>query len=592
MNNPKTSSSKRKRDMIDVDKATASVDTAGIRNQTLTHKKAKKAKKTAAVNHELANTVSDMRAAYLEEFGNRTLYIISDPFPANSNDTDSAATPEVRAGLKARLVDGITWEACKSAYNSNGGKAITFAGVEKQVKLHGWKWFDEQNVVVPWTLRGPSDRKRLKNLGLGQNYFPTLVAKILSSTPTVHQPVPKAKEPTPINPNIVSKNSSEQKETTSEQHLEKETTLTPDRETLEQTASNLATDEQQPPDDDSKQDYVEDKVDSAPLLIRDRIRITHNLFGSNVVEVKLDDASHWATLRALEKYCDAYSGRSSSNEDQVVDFGRKRISPVIARAFFHAISPFPQSKLSTHDVIPDPEMSLHHEDVALVILPDDPKPKEIECNFDACAEMYRLARMLKSPVVKDMVADRIMEIYLEYCKQLEEDDDKQNLDFPVRFANSLKMNEDLPILRLLVDIALDHSRRGHDLPDGLATHVMRLLVGRSSGWGDKMHMLHNQNPTALCNEYHGHDRLCHKAFDARYTTERLIHDIFKRIRRDACLEAAEEFDMEEKQDEDDDSPKMALDIYKMLLWSRDNEEQVVLFMLEYERLAANGLLRD
>lgn len=101
-----------------------------------------------------------------------------------------------------------------------------------------------------------------------------------------------------------------------------------------------------------------------------------------------------------------------------------------------------------------------------------------------------------------------------------------------------------------------------------------------------MHILHNQNPTVLCNEYHGRDRLCHKAFDARYTTERLIHDIFKRIRRDTCLEAAEEFDMEEKQDEDDDSPKMALDIYKMLLWSHDNEEQVALFMLEYERLAA------
>ncbi|KAH8643523.1 hypothetical protein IG631_00986 [Alternaria alternata] len=325
---------------------------------------------------------------------------------------------------------------------------------------------------------------------------------------------------------------------------------------------------------------------TSSLLIRDRIRTTHNLFGSNVVEVKLDGASHWATLRALEKYCGAYSERSSNNEDQGVDFGRKRISPMIARAFFQAISPFPRSELPTHDVILDPEMSLHHEDVALVILPDDPKPKEIEWNFDACAEMYRLARMLKSPVVKDMVADRILEIHLEYCKQLEEDDDKQNLDFPIRFANSLKMNEDLPILRLLVDIALDHSRRGHDLPGGLATHVMRLLIGRSSGWGGKMHMLHNQNPTALCNEYHGHDRLCHKALDARYTTERLIHDIFKRIRRDTCLEAAEEFDMEKKQDEDDDSPKMALDIYKMLLWSRDNEEQVALFMLEYERLAA------
>jgi hypothetical protein len=46
--------------------------------------------------------------------------------------------------------------------------------------------------------------------------------------------------------------------------LEKEITLTPDRETLEQTASNLATDEQQPPDDDSKQDHVKDKEDSAP----------------------------------------------------------------------------------------------------------------------------------------------------------------------------------------------------------------------------------------------------------------------------------------------------------------------------------------
>ena len=30
-----------------------------------------------------------------------------------------------------------------------------FAGVEKQVKRHVWKWFAEQNVVVPWMVIGP-----------------------------------------------------------------------------------------------------------------------------------------------------------------------------------------------------------------------------------------------------------------------------------------------------------------------------------------------------------------------------------------------------------------------------------------------------
>ncbi|KAL1800082.1 hypothetical protein ACET3X_000424 [Alternaria dauci] len=337
-----------------------------------------------------------------------------------------------------------------------------------------------------------------------------------------------------------------------------------------------------------------DDPDTPNLIIRDRIRTAHNLFGTYVVEVKLDGASHFASSRALNKWCGAYSERSSANDEEykVVDFGRRRISPVIARAFFQAISPFPRNELPTHDIIPDPDLSLAHEDVALVILPDNPKPRKIDWNFDACAKMYKLATALKSPVVKDMVADRILKNYLEYCEEAEEDeDDKPSLKFPVKFANSLTVKNDLPILRLLVDIALDQIRRGHNPPSRLATQVKRLLDDRSSEQEGKTQMLHDQSPTTVCAEYHGRGRPCHTAYDARYTTEQLIHDIFQRIKIDTCREALEALEMEDNQDTDDDSPKNALDRYELLLWSREMEEKVPLFMLEYERLATklNGI---
>jgi hypothetical protein len=247
---------------------------------------------------------------------------------------------------------------------------------------------------------------------------------------------------------------------------------------------------------------------TSSLLIRDRIRATYNLYSiiptekpegamtvaydRNWVEVKLDGTSTFAIITALEKYCGAYNEQIGSRDGEVVDLGCKRVSPMIARAFFQAISPFPRNELPSHDVILDGEMGLHHEDVALVILPDDPAPKNIDWNLKSCAEMYKLAVALKSPVVKNMVADKILSIYLDYCKQEDEESgqddedcepkDKKSFNFPVRFANSLTMEDDLPLLRLLVDIAIDHCRRGHGQLDGLAKHVLLLLEGRVPGW--------------------------------------------------------------------------------------------------------------
>jgi hypothetical protein len=114
-----------------------------------------------------------------------------------------------------------------------------------------------------------------------------------------------------------------------------------------------------------------------------------------------------------------------------------------------------RGSLPTHDFVPNPDTDLNSEDVANVILRDDPVPQLIDWDVCTCIEMYKLATVMKSPAVQDMVADKIRTIYLAHCKEGTE----SGFDFPLDFLNSLTPDQDAPLLRLIVDILLDRSRK-------------------------------------------------------------------------------------------------------------------------------------
>jgi hypothetical protein len=153
------------------------------------------------------------------------------------------------------------------------------------------------------------------------------------------------------------------------------------------------------------------------MLIRDRMRTTHNLFGNDVVEVKLAGTSHWAQANALRTHCGAYREQEPFGVEAVVDLGCKNASQRLARVFFQAISPFPRGSLPTHDIVQDPEKSLSSEDVANVILRDDPVSQLIDWDVRTCIKMHKLATALKFPPVQDMVTDNIREVYLAHCEE-------------------------------------------------------------------------------------------------------------------------------------------------------------------------------
>jgi hypothetical protein len=198
---------------------------------------------------------------------------------------------------------------------------------------------------------------------------------------------------------------------------------------------------------------TEEAHDRNPMLIRDCICTTYNLFGSGLVEIKLGGTSHWVQAVAVSNHCGAY--REQADGEDIVDLGCEDTSPLLARVFFQAISPFPRGSLPTHDFVPNPDTDLNSEDVANVILRDDPVPQLIDWDVCTCIEMYKLATVMKSPAVQDMVADKIRTIYLAHCKEGTE----SGFDFPLDFLNSLTPDQDAPLLRLIVDILLDRSRK-------------------------------------------------------------------------------------------------------------------------------------
>jgi hypothetical protein len=142
MDASKTPLPKRKRDVVkDEEDTDPAVATAGSHNKVQPQKKARKSividgddtedddsssqpvapslaspdttwliRADDRVKNQVLVDITDptIQTAYLHEVGDCTLYITNDPFPPGSTASDSAASPEVRAALRERLVNNAT----------------------------------------------------------------------------------------------------------------------------------------------------------------------------------------------------------------------------------------------------------------------------------------------------------------------------------------------------------------------------------------------------------------------------------------------------------------------------------------------------
>jgi hypothetical protein len=108
------------------------------------------------------------RAAYLAEVGNRYLH------PSH--------TPLDTAGFKIALESGhiindhvfldLSNEHSLQAHQGRGGGTNSERGVSRQFHRWAGRWFEEQNLVMPWGSLGYKEIARLKKLGLGPENFP------------------------------------------------------------------------------------------------------------------------------------------------------------------------------------------------------------------------------------------------------------------------------------------------------------------------------------------------------------------------------------------------------------------------------------
>jgi hypothetical protein len=127
------------------------------------------------MNNLYAPSNPTFRQYYLDEVHQRQLHPVCRPLHC----TNSTVKACVRGGLFERFFCGFNNHGCVDTFNRLGGVAnasnLAKAGVavSKAVLKDAAKWFNEENVVVPWAAMRDPDKKRLETLELGEQHFPT-----------------------------------------------------------------------------------------------------------------------------------------------------------------------------------------------------------------------------------------------------------------------------------------------------------------------------------------------------------------------------------------------------------------------------------
>ncbi|KAF2442796.1 hypothetical protein P171DRAFT_49421 [Karstenula rhodostoma CBS 690.94] len=89
----------------------------------------------------------------------------------------SRVRPEVLFAIDKWVYHGpCKQDACIPGYIQYGGHpdTRTSAAISKQIKVHAWEWYKEENVVAPWKALSGEARDILELLGLSKDNFPVL----------------------------------------------------------------------------------------------------------------------------------------------------------------------------------------------------------------------------------------------------------------------------------------------------------------------------------------------------------------------------------------------------------------------------------
>ncbi|EAT90542.2 hypothetical protein SNOG_02330 [Parastagonospora nodorum SN15] len=416
-------------------------------------------------NNPYAPTDSIARQHYLQEVGQLQLH----PTLTPQNTPQSRVSQQIRDVIYERLFLGFTNGECIPTYNAHGGNANSGAAISKVTLPEMPKWFAEEGVVLPWSARKDSDKKRLKDLKLGPKNFPaphatkvavpgavkapktsaTTRAKINPTTPTVSKPAEKV--PNPV------------------------TAARADPEDLQMSDENESVAQDRNRVDSPHEMGIErdeNEAETGPqvafegqhgfyvphLLVRAGIN-TFAVGGDGneaIVEMVLGGEKYKIHSNALSKHCGLV--RNGLEEGCLYADPALNLeglpNPVIVRAFINAISPTPMPGLPTHDFEFDEtctcELYEAQSPLNLAKLEDEASNvtiRKIIWNLDSCIQMYDFAKTLDCTIVKDMVIDRISEI-------LSEDEDNtgdEQIDLRLHELCAWSVAEDAKILRAIAD---------------------------------------------------------------------------------------------------------------------------------------------
>jgi hypothetical protein len=157
------------------------------------------------IANNFAPTDPTTRQSYLDEVSRKQLHPTRTPL----DTPNSAVAIHVRHAIYERLFLGMSNTECIPNYNKHGGRANGPASVSKQIMLWASKWFEEENVVLPWLGHKKDDQRRLIDLGLAPENFPSPHAtRFPAGTPGNASRVPETRKPK--SKPIIAKNAAEE----------------------------------------------------------------------------------------------------------------------------------------------------------------------------------------------------------------------------------------------------------------------------------------------------------------------------------------------------------------------------------------------
>jgi hypothetical protein len=470
------------------------------------------------IANKFAPTYPTTRQSYLDEVGRKQLHPTRTPL----DTPNSAVAIHIRHAIYERLFLGMSNTECIPNYNKHGGRANGPASVSKQIMLWASKWFEEENVVLPWLGHKKDDQRRLIDLGLTPENFPSPHAtRIAAGTPSNALPVAKTRKPK--SKQIVAEKVTETLAVNDSSAEESDGTL---HDLQEDEASDSESEE--PPQrmwDHRKYRLIPESnvLCEKENPLRPNIHVVTKA-AMNAFDIEEDATTacivngrkYMAKKDALFEHCGFVRAAIGEAEDCPSVLFPQR-DPAIVRGFIQAISPSPERQLPTYDIEFLDTTTFHKCDGADplgIIYPDNVIARKIFWDIEACKDMYSLASAMNCPVVKAMVTDRVYGMFMEERKQkrTQPHDSVEEFDLPIEFLQTLTLEKDAKFITLICTFYYSRLPQSDTViwPEIIPDDIIDYL--EAFDWGRSRRTLEREGFTKMyCERHHLHrdDEPCH-----------------------------------------------------------------------------------